>query len=252
MPPGARRLPRRPAHRCGTQRDAARARRHRPARAFGRDRRLRRSGDGRALRPPRGRSRRRPAGSTRAAGAHARDARPPPRARSSARGRLPAVVRARALMHAVVMAAGEGTRLRPLTDRWPKPILPIDGRPVIATLLREVAAAGCERVYVVTGYLAEQVEALVGDGSGFGLDVRFARQPGALGSADAVRRALAVGAEPPLLVTAADTVFTAGDIKRFVDAAHGAAGALAYRLEPAPDPPHREAVRVVEGRVERV
>jgi NDP-sugar pyrophosphorylase family protein len=155
-------------------------------------------------------------------------------------------------MHAVVMAAGEGTRLRPLTERWPKPILPIDGRPVIATLLRELAAAGCERVYVVTGYLAEQVEALVGDGSGFGLEVCFARQPGVLGSADAVQRALAVGAEPPLLVTAADTVFTAGDIKRFVEAAHGAAGALAYRLEPAPDPPHRDAVRVVEGRVERV
>jgi NDP-sugar pyrophosphorylase family protein len=155
-------------------------------------------------------------------------------------------------MHAVVMAAGEGTRLRPLTEHWPKPILPIDGRPVIATLLRELAAAGCARVYVVTGYLAEQVEALVGDGSGFGLDVRFARQPGVLGSADAVRRALAAGAEPSLLVTAADTVFSAGDVKRFLEAAQGAAGALAYRLEPAPDPPHRDAVRVVEGRVARV
>jgi NDP-sugar pyrophosphorylase family protein len=155
-------------------------------------------------------------------------------------------------MHAVVMAAGEGIRLRPLTEHWPKPILPIDGRPVIATLLRELADAGCERVTVVTGYLAEQVEELIGDGSGFLLDVRFARQPSVLGSADAVRRALAAGAEPPLLVTAADTVFTAGDIRRFVDAAEGAAGALAYRLEPAPDPPHRDAVRVVDGRVERV
>ena len=84
------------------------------------------------------------------------------------------------------------------------------------------------------------------------LDVRFVRQPGVLGSADAVRRALAAGAEPPLLVTAADTVYTAGDIKRFIEAADGAAGALAYRLEPAPDPPHRDAVRVVDGRVERV
>jgi NDP-sugar pyrophosphorylase family protein len=155
-------------------------------------------------------------------------------------------------MHAVVMAAGEGTRLRPLTERWPKPILPIDGRPVIATLLRELADAGCERVTVVTGYLAEQVEELVGDGSGFLLDVRFARQPGVLGSADAVRRALAAGAEPPLLVTAADTVYTAGDVRRFVETAEGASGALAYRLLPAPDPPHRNAVRVVDGFVERV
>lgn len=155
-------------------------------------------------------------------------------------------------MHAVVMAAGEGSRLRPLTDRWPKPVLPIDGRPVIATLLRELAAAGCGSVFVVTGHLAEQVEELVGDGSGFALDVRYARQPGGLGSADAVQRALVAGAEPPLLVTAADTVYTAGDLRRFAEAARGAAGALAYRLDPAPDPPHRGAVRVVDGRVERV
>ncbi len=155
-------------------------------------------------------------------------------------------------MHAVVMAAGEGSRLRPLTDRWPKPVLPIDGRPVIATLLRELAAAGCGSVFVVTGHLAEQVEELVGDGSGFALDVRYARQPGVLGSADAVQRALVAGAEPPLLVTAADTVYTAGDLRRFAEAARGAAGALAYRLDPAPDPPHRGAVRVVDGRVERV
>jgi dTDP-glucose pyrophosphorylase len=155
-------------------------------------------------------------------------------------------------MQAVVLAAGEGSRLRPLTERWPKPILPIDGRPVIATLLRELAAAECERVFVVTGYLADQVEELVGDGSGFGLDIRFARQPGVLGSADAVQRAVGAGAEPPFLVSAADTVYTEGDVRRFVAAARGAAGALAYRLEPAPDPPHRDAVRVVDGLVARV
>ena len=51
----------------------------------------------------------------------------------------------------VVMAAGEGTRLRPLTERWAKPVLPIDGRPVLATLLREVAAAGFRRAWLVTG-----------------------------------------------------------------------------------------------------
>ena len=62
-------------------------------------------------------------------------------------------------MHAVVMAAGEGSRLRPLTARWPKPVLPIDGRPVVVTLVH--ALSFCDRVVVVTGHLAEQVEALV-------------------------------------------------------------------------------------------
>jgi dTDP-glucose pyrophosphorylase len=142
------------------------------------------------------------------------------------------------------MAAGEGTRLRPLTKRWPKPVLPIDGRPVLAVLLRELAAAGCARVWLVAGHLAEQVEELAGDGSAFGVDVRRVRQPEALGSADAVRRALDEGARPPVLVSAADTVFAHGDVGRFAQefAASGAAGAVAVRTDPEPGP-GRKGVR---------
>ena len=75
------------------------------------------------------------------------------------------------------MAAGEGRRLRPVTEQWPKPVLPIDGRPVLAVLLRELAAADVGRVWLVTGHLAEQVEELAGDGSAFGVEIRFVRQP---------------------------------------------------------------------------
>ena len=149
------------------------------------------------------------------------------------------------------MAAGEGTRLRPLTERWPKPVLPIDGRPVLATLLRELAAARCTRTVVVTGHLAEQVEELVGDGSAVGLEIRTVRQPGVLGSADAVRRALGAGAKPPCLVVAADTVFTPGDIGRFASGfvESRAAGAMSGRRDPPPDPPHRAALKIVDGLV---
>ena len=73
-------------------------------------------------------------------------------------------------LHAVVIAAGLGTRLRPLTERYAKPVLPIDGKPVIALLLRELAEAGFDAATIVIGHLGEQVERLVGDGSGFGLD----------------------------------------------------------------------------------
>jgi len=92
------------------------------------------------------------------------------------------------------MAAGEGRRLRPLTERWPKPVLPIDGRPVLATLLHELARMPAARVFLVTGHLREQVERLAGDGSAFGVDVRLVHQPGVLGSADAVQRAADQGA----------------------------------------------------------
>jgi NDP-sugar pyrophosphorylase family protein len=157
-------------------------------------------------------------------------------------------------MEAVVMAAGEGRRMRPLTERWPKPLLPIDGRPVIATLLRELCDAGCTRVWIVTGHLAERLEALVGDGTAFGLDVSFVRQPEPVGSADTVVRALAAGASGPLLVTGADTLYSSADLGRFAaefrDA--DAAGAVAVRRDPPPAPPHRHAVRIRGGRVERV
>ena len=134
------------------------------------------------------------------------------------------------------MAAGLGTRLRPLTERWAKPVLPIDGRPVISVLLRELGRAGCEHVWVVTGHLAEQVEGLVGDGAAFGVAARFVRQPEPLGSADAVQRALDAGAALPAVVSAADTVFTAGDLGRFIVAfaEGGDAGAIGVRLNPAP------------------
>jgi CTP:molybdopterin cytidylyltransferase MocA len=130
-------------------------------------------------------------------------------------------------LEAVVMAAGEGRRLRPLTERWPKPILPIDGKPVIVTLLRELAASELAPVTVVVGHLGDQIRRLLS-----GLDVRFAEQPEPLGSADAVRSAVEAGARAPFLVTAADTVYVPGDVRRFVESWEhsGAAGALAPPL----------------------
>src|SRR5258705_1128003 len=147
-------------------------------------------------------------------------------------------------MDAVVMAAGEGTRLGPIAEHWPKPVLPIDGRPVLAVLLRELAAADLRRVWLVTGHLAEQVERLAGDGSAFGLELSFVRQPGVLGSADAVRRALDAGATLPVVVTAADTVYRRGDVGQFVAefGRSGAAGAVAVRTDPPPGP-GRQSVR---------
>jgi NDP-sugar pyrophosphorylase family protein len=155
---------------------------------------------------------------------------------------------------AVVMAAGEGRRLRPLTERYAKPVLPIDGRPVIATLLHELQAAGLERAWIVVHHRGDQIRALLGDGSGFGLELRYAEQPELDGSGGAVRAALAAGASPPFLIAGADTRFAPGDVGRFAAAveSRGAAGAIAVRRDPPPDPPHRWATRVEDGRVTRL
>ena len=151
------------------------------------------------------------------------------------------------------MAAGEGRRLRPLTERWPKPVLPIDGRPVLATLLRELAGAEPETVWLVAGHLAEQVEQLAGDGSSFGLRIRNVRQPEALGSGDAVRSAVEAGAKAPLLVTGADTRYATGDLARARAAweSSGFAAGLGVR-EAAPLVGHHTPVRIDDGRVVEV
>ena len=149
------------------------------------------------------------------------------------------------------MAAGEGRRLRPVTERWPKAVLPIDGRPVLGTLLRELADAGVARATIVTGHLGDQVRRLAGDGTPFGLEVVYAEQPTADGSADAVARALEAGAGLPAVVLAADTVFSPGDLGRFLGTAR-AEPAVAVRRDPPPDPPHRPAVGIERGRVTRI
>jgi NDP-sugar pyrophosphorylase family protein len=156
-------------------------------------------------------------------------------------------------VEAIVMAAGEGRRLRPLTEHWAKPVLPIDGRPLIATLLRELASAGIDRVTVVTGHLAEQVEALVGDGRAFGVEIAFVRQPDPHGSADAVARALAAGARTPAIMSAADTQYRAGDVERFLSVFETGrtAGAIAARRGVVPSTA-KPGLRVDDGRITRV
>jgi NDP-sugar pyrophosphorylase family protein len=144
----------------------------------------------------------------------------------------------------VVIAAGRGTRLRPITDHWPKPVLPIDGEPVVVRLVHDLAAAGIGRFTVVTGHLAEQVEALVAP---LPYEIRFARQPEPDGSLDAVRRA-----EPraPLLVAGADTRFAPDDLARFIAECRASEAALAVRRQAAR--PEYTRVAVEDGRVVRV
>lgn len=148
------------------------------------------------------------------------------------------------MIPAVVIAAGLGTRLRPLTERYAKPVLPIDGRPVLASLLRQLAEARCPAVTVVTGHLGEQVEQIGGDGRAFGLELRYALQASPDGSTDAV---LAAAPRAPYLVVGADTLFAGGEVARFAEAwsASGADGALAVTGEPG-------TVRVRDGLVEQV
>jgi len=88
---------------------------------------------------------------------------------------------------AVVLAGGEGTRLRPLTNHRPKPLLPVLGRPCVEYTLRALAGAGIEKVYLACGYKSLDVVKALGDGKGLGLDLVYAFEEEPMGTAGAVK-----------------------------------------------------------------
>ena len=84
---------------------------------------------------------------------------------------------------AVIMAGGEGTRLRPLTLDLPKPMIEIGGIPLIERQVRKLASAGVQRVYISVNYLSEIIEKHFRDGSKYGIEIRYLREQGKLGTA---------------------------------------------------------------------
>ena len=83
----------------------------------------------------------------------------------------------------VVLAGGRGTRLAPYTTIFPKPLMPVGDMPVLEILLRQLARNDLTTVHLAVGHLAELIEAYFGDGSRFGVDLRYWREPGPLGTA---------------------------------------------------------------------
>jgi NDP-sugar pyrophosphorylase family protein len=81
-------------------------------------------------------------------------------------------------MDAMILAAGLGTRLRPLTDHTPKPLIPVAGVPMLERVARRLIAAGADRLIVNTSHLSEQVEAFLRERGGFGVEWHVSREPG--------------------------------------------------------------------------
>ena len=87
----------------------------------------------------------------------------------------------------VLMAGGEGRRLRPLTDATPKPMLQVGDRPLLETVLGQVKQAGFSKVLMAVNYRANIIEDHFGDGAAMGLDISYVREERALGSAGALQ-----------------------------------------------------------------
>ena len=94
-----------------------------------------------------------------------------------------------AAVSAVILAAGEGRRLEPLTNRRPKPMVPVANRPLLEHVLEAVVAAGIDHVVFVVGYRQERIRNHFGDGDAWGIDVEYVEQSTQLGTGHAVLQA---------------------------------------------------------------
>ena len=118
-------------------------------------------------------------------------------------------------MKALVLAGGEGSRLRPLTHTNAKQLIPIANRPILFHVLRSIREAGIKQVGIVVGQTAGEVRAAVGDGSAFGIEVTYIPQEAPLGLAHAVLVAADFVRGEPLVMYLGDNVLLEG-IARFV------------------------------------
>ena len=108
-------------------------------------------------------------------------------------------------MKAMILAAGRGERMRPLTDTTPKPLLPAGGKPLIVWHLERLAACGFRDVVINHAHLGRQLEAALGDGRRFGLAIRYSPEPpGALETAGGIANALPLLGNEPFLVVNGD------------------------------------------------
>jgi dTDP-glucose pyrophosphorylase len=99
-----------------------------------------------------------------------------------------------------LMAGGFGTRLRPLTDACPKPMLLVDGKPILQSILERFAAAGFRRFYISVYYLADQIKEHFGDGSRWGVTIRYVEETSPLGTAGALGLLPEVGDLPVIIM----------------------------------------------------
>lgn len=150
-------------------------------------------------------------------------------------------------MKAMILAAGRGERMRPLTDETPKPLLAAGGKPLIAHQIERLAAAGFEDLVINHAHLGDQIEAALGDGRRWGIRIRYSPEEQALETGGGIFRALPWLGPGPFVVVNAD-IWTDLDFRRLRHAPSGLA-----HLVLVPNPRHHPQgdFAFAAGRVQR-
>jgi MurNAc alpha-1-phosphate uridylyltransferase len=115
-------------------------------------------------------------------------------------------------MKAMILAAGRGDRLRPLTDTTPKPLLEVQGKPLIVHHLEALSRAGFTEIVINLSWLGKQIRDRLGDGSAFDLGIEYSEEPEALETAGGILQALALLGERFVVVNS--DIFTDYDFAR--------------------------------------
>jgi dTDP-glucose pyrophosphorylase len=120
-------------------------------------------------------------------------------------------------MKGVILAAGKGTRMKDLTRELPKPMLRVQGRPILEFILEGLKGAGIQEIFIVTGWRAEVVEQHFGDGSRWGLRIAYGRQVVQDGTGKAPEVARDFVGDSPFLLTYGDILVRPETYPRMVD-----------------------------------
>lgn len=118
----------------------------------------------------------------------------------------------------MILAAGRGERMRPLTDSVPKPLLQVGGKPLIVWHIENLARAGIRELVINHAHLGAQIEACLGDGSRFGVSIHYSPEQEALETAGGIANALPLLGDEPFVVVNGD-VFCDFDLSTLNDAA---------------------------------
>jgi MurNAc alpha-1-phosphate uridylyltransferase len=138
-------------------------------------------------------------------------------------------------MKVMMLAAGRGDRLRPLTDRIPKPLVEAGGKPLIAWHLERLSAAGLREVVVNVSHLGDAIVERLGDGRRFGLAIRYSREAEPLETAGGIAKALALLGTAAFLLVNSDIYCEVA----FAALAKMDLGGRLAHLVLVPKPPHR-------------
>ena len=112
---------------------------------------------------------------------------------------------------AVIMAGGEGLRLRPMTEAIPKPMIPVGDRPLLDHMLGKLVEAGVKKIYFSVNYKADVINKYFGDGSAFGVEIEYLRENRKLGTAGSLKLLPEVSSSPFLVLNG--DVFTTTDFQ---------------------------------------